>query len=84
MSNGKRPIEKQMEFPVLEIIAHPAGAHPVSVILEGDWYLTGETNLSYTTQQSLEDAMRLLDYARNHMADELLALQKKGRNDPPF
>jgi len=91
MKKVTRPVEKQMEFPVLELIIHPAGEHPVSLILEGDWYVTGEVRLSYTTAQSLEDACRLVDHARNHIADELLLARKIERfhavgkkEDPPF
>jgi len=88
----KRPTEKQTEFPVLEIIGHPFGFHPISVVMEPDWYKTGEVSLSYTTAQSLEDFLRLLDYARNYMADELLEARKvekkwlkaENEGDPPF
>lgn len=87
----KRPTERQTEFPVLELVIHPAGAHPVGVILEGDWYVSGEVALSYTTTQSLEDACRLVDQARNFMADELHDIQERERQakalekqDPPF
>lgn len=83
MSNGKRLVEKQMEFPTLELIVHPTGAHPVSVVMESYWYLTGEVLLNYTTAQSLRDAMRLMDHARNYMADELHAVAG-GDGDPPF
>jgi len=79
----KRPVEKQMMFPHMEVLFAPASEFPVSVVIEQDWGMTGEVHVSEAETQRYRDLIRCLEHITNHLADivvfreKIEALQKK-------
>lgn len=72
-----------MEFPLLEVIAFPAEACPVSVMLAADFELTGEVHISMgVTEEHLENISRLLKHITENIADELWL--RRHVKAPPF
>jgi len=87
----ERPVERQISFPLLAISYDPLSQHHIVLEMQMDWGLTGEVTLSYTTLASLQDFNRVLQYAQNAVADELIEAKAKAslaknvrKKDPPF
>jgi len=73
----RRSTETQMHFPLLNVIYDPLANNTVLVTMQMDWGQTGDVDIRYTSLQSLIDAARVLDFARNAVADEILAGKKR-------
>lgn len=79
MKKRKEP----MEFPLLEVIVFPGEVVPVSIILPGDFEVSGEVQISMgVTEEQLGECAKLLDHVRNAVADELWL--RRNVKEPPF
>lgn len=83
MCPERRPVETEVDIPALAIVCFPDQMFPLSITVPADWFMTGEVEINAATEESMEAACRLIDYARNALADELLRRQKRSV-DPPF
>lgn len=86
----KRPVENQLQFPLLNVIYDPLAEHTVLVTMPLDWGKNGDVDIRYTSLQSLKDLAHILDFARNAIADEIFEAESiiKGagmkKGDVPF
>lgn len=87
----ERVTETHAQFPLLQLFYDPLAPHPVVVSVPIDWSLTGEIYITYTSVASLRDALRVLDFASNAVADEVHLAEKeiheaeaRKKKDPPF
>lgn len=79
----KRKTEHVMEMPLLEVIAFPGEQIPVSIVVSGDFEISGDINISMgVDDEQLIEVQRLLLFVVNDIADELhnRAINRK----PPF
>jgi len=79
----KRPVEEQMQLPVLAVAYNPLDPNVVIAELSWDWRRTGEVHLVYITRESLENCRQALHFLENFIADELWFIDdQEGKHGP--
>jgi len=73
----KRPIEKQLAFPLLSLTYNPLGNRPVVITVDQDWGLSGEVHASYIRLQDLVDCNRMIVEVQNMLADLIVEEEKE-------
>lgn len=75
--------KEPMEFPLLEVIAFPLDHDAISIVVAGDFEVTGDISISLgSTEASLTECKRLLEHVVNTIADQLFEMKR--HESPPF